>query len=126
VDVERIDPARVTETIAERFFSPTEVSALRGLRAAARTRAFFRCWTRKEAYLKARGEGLSIPLDSFSVSIEPASASRLLGSDRGDAEIGRWTFRDVEPARGVAGALVAEGEGWKPRLWGCPTALIGG
>jgi 4'-phosphopantetheinyl transferase len=126
VDVERIDRARSTESIAERFFSPAEVSALRGLRAFARTRAFFRCWTRKEAYIKARGEGLSIPLDSFSVSIEPASASRLLGSDQGDTEIARWTFRDVDPAPGVAGAVAAEGESWAPRFWRCPPALLGG
>ena len=65
VDVELLDHARYGDDVAERFFSPQEVATLRGLAPAMRPDAFLRCWTRKEAFIKARGEGLSLPLDEF-------------------------------------------------------------
>jgi 4'-phosphopantetheinyl transferase len=125
VDIERVDPARVNDRIAERFFSPVEAAALRRIPARDRNEAFFRCWTRKEAYIKARGEGLSIPLESFSVSIDPGASSRLLHSDQGDEDVARWDLRDLQPAPGYAGALAVEGTEWKLRCWRCPPALLG-
>ena len=65
IDIERIDPSFVQEQIPERFFSPREVAQLRSLPPSEQTGAFFRCWTRKEAYIKARGLGLALALDSF-------------------------------------------------------------
>lgn len=76
VDVERAGTEVDTEEIARRFFSPDEVRSLRGLPGGLRQDGFFRCWTRKEAYVKARGEGLQIALDSFDVTLDPASPAR--------------------------------------------------
>jgi len=64
------------EELAEQFFSPSEIKSLQQADPLDRLDRFYRCWTRKEAFVKAHGEGLSIPLDSFSVSIdsdEPSS-----------------------------------------------------
>jgi 4'-phosphopantetheinyl transferase len=112
VDVERIQAERATSSLARRFFAPAEAAAVATAAPADRARTFFRCWTRKEAYVKARGEGLSLPLDSFEVPLEP-DATRALTFARDDpAEIGRWSLRELEPAPDHLGALVVEGEGW--------------
>ncbi len=124
VDIERIDASRAGDEIAARFFSPEEVEALRRTRVADRVDAFFRCWTRKEAYVKARGEGLSIPLDSFAVSIEP-EASRLLRSDRGPEEVARWEVLGLRVVQAYAAAVAVEGTGWRPRLGRFPASLLG-
>ena len=126
VDIERIDASRATEDIARRFFSPEEIAALDGIPRRDRTRAFFRCWTRKEAYLKALGDGLSLPLDGFAVSVDRPASPRLLRSDRGPAEVSRWRFADPRPIPGYAAALAAEGEGWRMRFWRCAPGLVGG
>ena len=78
IDLERIRSDMTYESIAERFFSPRENAMLHSLPNNIKPTAFFNCWTRKEAYIKARGVGLSIPLDQFDVSLipgEPASLS---------------------------------------------------
>ena len=84
VDLERIRDERDTDEIAERFFSRDEVRALRALAPDQRRKAFFSCWTRKEAYVKARGDGLSMPLSSFSMSLAPREAAELRSSDLGE------------------------------------------
>ena len=75
--------------------------------------AFFYCWTRKEAYIKAIGEGLSEPLDRFSVTLTPGEPSRFrhLGGD--PARAADWTLIHLVPAPGAVGALAYEGEGWE-------------
>jgi len=103
VDVERVDESRADKNVAERFFSPYEVSVLRSLPAEQQTEAFFNCWTRKEAYLKAIGLGLSVPLDSFDVSLAPGEPARLL---RG-ADV-KWRLRSFAPAPGYIGALAID------------------
>jgi len=104
VDVEAIRPDRAVDQIAERFFSAREVTELRALPQALRTEAFFRTWTRKEAYVKARGTGLGIPLDSFDVSVAPGKPDLLVSGDSR-----RWTLRSFCPADLCAGAVVVEG-----------------
>src|SRR6202041_2760043 len=81
VDVEMVRADFAGEKIAERFFSSQEVRALRSLPAAVQDDGFFLCWTRKEAYIKARGEGLQIPLKSFHVSLTPTKPARLQADD---------------------------------------------
>jgi len=82
-DIERIDPARARRDIAQRFFSPQEFATLAALPEAQWAEAFFNCWTRKEAYIKALGIGLSYPLDSFTVSLVPGDTPRLISGDTG-------------------------------------------
>ncbi len=109
VDVEKIRPEPDARKLAERFFSAHERDAMRHLRGNALQEAFFRCWSRKEAYIKARGEGLSLPLSQFDVSIE-ASASRILLATRPDpSEAERWIVRDLALSSEYA-AAVAFGE----------------
>lgn len=108
LDVEFIRPEFAGLEIAERFFSPAEVAALRALPAHWQTEAFFNCWTRKEAYIKARGEGLSHPLDSFTVSLAPGQPATLLSADD-PHEASRWSLAEIKPATGYAAALVIEG-----------------
>ena len=116
VDLEYMRPDFACEEIAARFFSAREVSMLRTLPPEARTRAFFNCWTRKEAYIKARGEGLSHPLDAFDVSLIPGEPAALLGT-RGDAgELTRWSLYDLDAGAGYAAAAVVQGTDCTLRL----------
>jgi 4'-phosphopantetheinyl transferase len=103
VDIERIRPERSTGGIAARFFASAEVQALDATPDHDRVAAFFACWSRKEAYIKARGEGLGIPLDSFVVSLG-REAKLCAAEDRG-----RWSMRALEAPAGYAAALVVEG-----------------
>ena len=112
VDIEQVrEDAAVTE-IASRFFSAQEIETLHALPKEQRKVAFFNCWTRKEAYIKARGEGLSIPLDTFDVSLAPEEIPALLRHHVDEAETGKWEMRSVEVAPGYVGAIVVEGRGW--------------
>jgi 4'-phosphopantetheinyl transferase len=120
VDVEYVRDDLAGQEIAERFFSRQEVRALSALPADARTRAFFNCWTRKEAYIKARGEGLSLPLDQFDVSLTPGEPAALLGTRPDPQEAARWLLRELAPARGYVAALAVEGRGWRLRQWRWP------
>ena len=111
-DVERRDPRVPAEAIAEQFFSAREVQALRSLPPDRRAAAFFACWTRKEAYVKARGQGLSLPLDSFDAPIDPGEPA---ASFRGGSD-GGWSVRSFEPVPGYPAAVVAPGAGWRLSL----------
>ena len=104
VDIEQHRALRDFENIARRFFSPEETAELLELSAAEKTAGFFNCWTRKEAYIKALGGGLSIPLDSFRVTLGPGLRRgwyRSMEARRG----GRWTLHDFTPAPDYAGAI---------------------
>jgi 4'-phosphopantetheinyl transferase len=115
VDVERMKPDMATAEIASRFFSPNECRALSALAADLQCSAFFCCWTRKEAYLKARGDGLSLPLDQFDVAFVPGAEPRLLETRHDPAEVSRWTLRALDVGPGHKAALVAEGSDWTLR-----------
>lgn len=116
VDVERLrDMERDGEPLAERFFSPTEAAALRSLPPEQRREAFFSCWTRKEAYIKAKGQGLSLPLDQFDVSLRPGEAAALLATRFDPADAQHWSMQNLRPGAEYVAALVVEGHSW--RLW---------
>jgi 4'-phosphopantetheinyl transferase len=120
IDVEEYIPNRADATVAEHYFSPAEVACLHALPEIIRPRGFFNCWTRKEAYIKARGMGLSIPLDSFDVSLAPDEPAMLLRTSRDDS--GTWQLRHLELGEKYVGALVASGTGWSfdLRNWTTP------
>jgi Phosphopantetheinyl transferase len=118
-------PEVAEEQIAERFFSSCEVTALRALPAGQQTEAFFNCWTRKEAYIKARGEGLSLPLDQFGVSLVPGEPAALLHTAMAADEASRWSMIELAAGAGYKAALVVEGSGWQLRCWQWPVLVTG-
>jgi 4'-phosphopantetheinyl transferase len=91
IDVERVRHFDDMVPVARRFFSPVEIDALAGAADADFDRAFFRCWTRKEAFIKALGEGFSRPLASFDVDFETETgpASLRIHGDPGNRRTGR-------------------------------------
>jgi 4'-phosphopantetheinyl transferase len=106
VDVERLRPLDQLEAIAERTFSRRECEVLRGLPVELRPVGFFNCWTRKEAYVKTLGEGLSYPLQRFSVSLEPDRPARLESVDDAPDHVNGWTMEALSPRLGFTGAVV--------------------
>jgi 4'-phosphopantetheinyl transferase len=110
IDIELIRPEFAGEGIAKRYFSPKEVNELNRLPTELRTEGFFHCWTRKEAYIKAQGDGLSIPLQSFEVSLTPGLPAELNSADGS-----RWSLRSFAPNSGYVGAIVVEGSSWQLR-----------
>lgn len=113
VDLEFIRDDLESEKIAERFFSPREIETLLTVPVELRKQAFFNCWTRKEAYIKARGEGLSLPLDEFDVSLRPGESAVLLRNHKEPAEAARWTMRSISVPSGYVAALVVEGHSFE-------------
>lgn len=109
VDVEYLNDRVEVMSLASHFFARGEVAALGALPPDQQLRGFFNCWTRKEAYIKARGEGLSHPLDAFTVSLEPGSPAELLSTERDPAEATRWSLTDLPFGDAYAAALACEG-----------------
>jgi 4'-phosphopantetheinyl transferase len=107
IDVERLEPNLADEEIAKRFFSRQQLDDLHARPAALLTRTFFELWTAQEAYLKARGEGLS---DRRSIPVPPVDASGS-GMNRG------WMLYSLAVDPSYVAALVAQGEDWRPTLW---------
>lgn len=106
IDVEEIRSQCDGQRIAERFFSEYEQKSLQSLSPQEFDHAFFRCWTRKEAYIKARGEGLSMPLQQFDVSVARDEPAQLLSTRPDPEEAKRWLLYDLPLAAGYAAALV--------------------
>jgi len=102
IDLEFIQPMPDAMQIAERYFSAAENRVLAALPAKERQEAFFRCWTRKEAYVKALGEGLSHPLDQFQVSLAPQVPARLVEVEGSLAELARWSMTSFDPAAAIS------------------------
>ncbi len=110
-DVEQVRELVSADDLAGRFFHPNEVVTLRGLRPDQRMRGFFNAWTRKEAFLKATGKGISYGIDRVEVTLRPGEPPRVLGID-GDARAAAgWTLESLEPAPGYVGAVAIVG-GW--------------
>ncbi len=117
VDIEMLLDDFASLVIAERFFSGTELCELRTLPAGVRTQAFFNCWTRKEAYIKAIGSGLSHPLNGFAVSLTPGESARLISSDVGPREATEWSIINLDPFPGFAAALAIRDRSPKLQFW---------
>ena len=117
VDIERIRPEAAHDGVAERFFSPNEIHVLRSLPIHAQPQGFFNCWTRKEAYIKARGEGLSIPLNQFDVSLIPGQPAELLESRIDPKDTTKWTLQALPMGTQYAAALAVEGSDWDLKCW---------
>ena len=108
VDIERMRENVNTANLAERFFSPREREGIRSLPENLRFQAFYACWARKEAFLKANGEGLSFPLSDFSVSVHP-EMTPLIQEIKGDANSARnWSLIDLPLADGFRSAVAVE------------------
>jgi 4'-phosphopantetheinyl transferase len=105
VDVETIRPDCDAEKLAERFFSASERDYILRFSGDALKEAFFRCWTRKEAFIKAKGGGLSIPLNQFDVSIDQNQPAALLATRPDPAEARRWQLHSLPVKTGYAAAL---------------------
>ena len=111
IDVELDEPGFAVGRIPERFFSEVEVRVLRSLSEPMQARAFLNCWTRKEAFIKARGDGLSLALDSFDVSLAPGGPAMLLRTAWSSAEHRRWWLCDrSDDARGYVAAIALRGK----------------
>ena len=115
IDVEWPRPQVAHEQIAARFFSLEEQEALAQVPDEARRAAFYNIWTRKEAYVKARGDGIAAGLGTFAVSLGAEAA--LLRSDEGRDELERWKLMALEPATGYVAALCGAGVDWRMRGW---------
>jgi 4'-phosphopantetheinyl transferase len=107
VDIERIRPLPDLEAIATQYFSPKEQAAILRLPAEQRLLAFYRCWTSKEAFIKALGMGLQFELNRFDVSVSPTDPPALLCIDNDPQKARRWCMTDVACEEGYMGAFVS-------------------
>ncbi len=103
LDVEKVRHLESLTEIARKHFSPSEFEALDALTGDARELAFYRCWTRKEAYIKAIGEGLSMPLDTFDVSL--GEDPEFVACRDGREDPANWSMLDVSPGPEFVGAV---------------------
>ena len=117
IDIEGINPKFPCLEIAEKFFTPLESYVLRSLSEHLQPTAFFTCWTRKEAYIKAVGKGLSIPLDQFDVTLAPGEPAALLNIEQNPEEASRWSLIELIPSSDMVGAVAVAGHCWKLHCW---------
>jgi len=117
VDIEYMRPMQDAEQIVSRYFSTIEAAAMQMLPNSQRQEAFFNCWTRKEAYIKATGDGLAHPLDQCTVSFSPGKPARLLYAEGDPGEASRWSLMALAPVPGYVAALAVAGGGWRLRHW---------
>jgi 4'-phosphopantetheinyl transferase len=111
VDVERVRTDVEWLELAQRYFSSEEAAAFDMLPAQQRLPAFFATWTRKEAYLKAHGMGLALPLDQFAVSVDSREPARLISAAHDPGQLHRWELYSFQPAPGYAAALAVDARG---------------
>lgn len=117
IDVERITDGVPHEALAARFFSARESDGLLALAPGDRREAFFNCWARKEAFVKALGTGLSTALADFDVTVGPGEAARLVEVRGSPGEAGRWTLLVPPAGPGYAAAVAVEGTVTAVRCW---------
>lgn len=117
VDVQWIRPDLDWERIAARFFSVGEVAALRALPRHRAREAFFACWAHKEAYVKARGEGLQRSFDRFTVTLTPGTPAVEITADDEPKVAAHWSLHTLEVGDGYAGALAVGTPGCRVQCW---------
>ncbi len=123
VDLELTDDTIAIERLTSRFFSPTEAQQVLALPAPERAGAFFRTWTRKEAFLKAHGQGLSLPLDQFSVPVALTSPLKISAIDWAAGNESRWSLASFTVQPGLPAAVVVEGPIRQIRYFDYPLVL---
>lgn len=109
IDIELVNHEFPIDSVAERFFSKVEVAAFRSLPQEMQRIAFYKCWTRKEAFIKALGDGLTCPLADFDVSLMLGEPARLLNVGWAPEEASRWCMEDIDGIAGCAAAIVFSG-----------------
>ena len=117
VDLEFTREGREFTEIADRFFSPAESAEFRALPPEARAGAFYRAWTRKEAYLKAWGTGLTFASNRFTLDYVGEGPGSLLATEMPEDHVSRWHFKDVELGPAYTGAICLEGPDRAIRWW---------
>lgn len=113
VDVELIRPLPNANRVAKRSFSQQEYEVWTAVPEPEKMHAFFNCWTRKEAYIKAIGQGLACPLGSFAVTLRPEEPAQLLHINHSPEAAAKWQLHSLIPAKGYVGAVLVEGEDWR-------------
>jgi len=108
IDLEYIRLDLAFESIAKRFFSPLEAAMFCSLPEPFKAEAFFNCWTRKEAFVKARGDGLSLELDQFDVSLRPGEPARLLRTGYDEEDIRDWSIHDIDAGKEFKATLAVK------------------
>ena len=131
VDVEYVRPIKNVDELVARFFSSRENKLFQKVPAAEKPSAFFNLWTRKEALLKATGEGITRSLDLVEVSFLPGEPARLLAISGDESAARRWMMKELSPADGFTGAVTVQpgtsntpcGDGKAPMVkcwkWNC-------
>ena len=125
VDIEKICDNPERDQIADQICSVRESAVFRALPETMKKEAFFNCWTRKEAFVKAIGDGLCSPLDKFDVSIVPGESARLLRIEGDSKGASRWSIQDLKPAYGFAAAFAIGRRSWQLRCWRWGSRLPG-
>ena len=127
VDVERVTPLDDAFGVAEICFAPAERRVLHAVPAGQVNDTFFNCWTRKEAFIKAVGTGLSAPLKAFEVSLEPGTPARLCRVSGSARVAASWTMQALHPAPGYVGAVAVRRVDVRVTAWqvGIPAGLGG-
>ena len=108
IDIEKVCNIDDCMAIAKSFFSSTEIDDLQKVSRESLLEAFYSCWTRKEAYIKAKGQGLGIPLNQFSVSVRPDLSPALVSTEFAPDEAAQWTLRDLPIIEGYIGAIAIQ------------------
>jgi 4'-phosphopantetheinyl transferase len=117
VDIEHIRTDLDISGMTDRCLTSRERETLEQLPMSIRKHAFFVAWSRKEAYVKARGQGLGYPLHRFEVSLCPGEPSVLLSDPEDPLEVLRWRLEDVPADQAYAAAAAVEGRSWMRKLW---------
>lgn len=117
IDVEQVRSEWAGDDVARRFFSEKEIQALQRLPDERKLAGFFRCWTSKEAFVKARGDGLGYPLDTFEVEVTPDAPAALLSARGHPEEPSRWVLQALDVGAGYAAVCAVEGVPAEWRLW---------
>jgi len=117
VDIEHIRDISEMEQIAERFFCASEKAFFRSLPEDKKKEAFFDCWTRKEAIIKAIGDGLSLPLDRFDIALVPGEPARLLSIGGNSKAASGWFVQELKPVSGFTAAFAIQGQSRRVHCW---------